>query len=161
MKKPQRQFSPKRKGSYYLGIGLIAVGFISFISTFFTFIYHFGDFSNFEANVKSGGFRAIGGMVLIIIGVIIHVIGSQGLAGSGVVLDPEQARKDMEPWNRMTGGMIQDALSEVEVVDKLAGRLGHAEAPDEAQAVVKIRCRACQTLNDESARFCNQCAAPL
>jgi hypothetical protein len=69
------------------------------------------------------------------------------------VLDPEKAREDVEPWSRMAGGMIDDAVSEIEVAKKLGER---ADSPK-----VKVRCRKCQALNDEEARFCNQCAAPL
>ena len=36
----------------------------------------------------------------------------RGLAGSGVVLDPEKAREDVEPWSRMAGGVVKDALDE-------------------------------------------------
>ena len=32
---------------------------------------------------------------------------------------------------------------------------------DPPPPVVKVRCRRCQALNDEAARFCNQCAASL
>ena len=39
-------------------------------------------------------------------------IAARGLAGSGVVLDPEKARTDVEPWTRMAGGMVGDALDE-------------------------------------------------
>ena len=41
--------------------------------------------------------------------------GRRGLAGSGMILDPQQARKDVEPWTRMAGGMANDALSEVDL----------------------------------------------
>lgn len=39
-------------------------------------------------------------------------IGRAGLAGSGVVLDPQRAREDLEPWSRMAGGMVKDTLDE-------------------------------------------------
>ena len=56
--------------------------------------------------------RAVGGIVLIILGTILRRIGVRGVAGSGVILDPEQARRDVEPWSRMTGGVVSDALDE-------------------------------------------------
>ena len=71
------------------------------------------------------------------------------------MLDPERAREDLEPWSHMGGGMVQDALSEVNVVKKLEDRL------DGGAPQVKVRCRACQALNDEAAKFCNQCGAAL
>jgi hypothetical protein len=57
----------------------------------------------------------------------------------------------------MGGGVLQDALSEVDIVRKAEERL---EAPPPAQ-VVKVRCRKCQALSDETARFCSQCGAAL
>jgi RNA polymerase subunit RPABC4/transcription elongation factor Spt4 len=82
-------------------------------------------------------------------------VGAKGWAGSGVVLDPETARKDVEPWSRMGGGVLQDALSEVQVVKKIEDRL------DSPKPQVKVRCRKCQTLNDEPAKFCNQCGSAI
>jgi hypothetical protein len=82
-------------------------------------------------------------------------VAARGLAGSGVVLDPEQARKDLEPWSRMSGGMVQDALSEVEVVTKIVDRL---ESPEPR---IKVRCQKCQALNDETAKYCDQCGSAI
>lgn len=31
-------------------------------------------------------------------------------AGSGVILDPEKAKEELEPFSRMAGGMVKDAL---------------------------------------------------
>ena len=55
----------------------------------------------------------------------------------------------------MSGGIANDALSEIDVVSKLANRLD-ASAP-----TVKVRCQKCQTLNEETAKFCNQCGAGI
>ena len=52
-------------------------------------------------------------------------------------------------------GMVQDALSEVEVVKKIGDRL------DAPEPQVKVRCQKCQSLNDETAKFCNQCGAAI
>ncbi len=82
-------------------------------------------------------------------------VGARGAAGSGLVLNPEGARKDLEPWSRMAGGVAQDALSEVGVAKKLEEGLGKA-APE-----VKVRCPKCQALNDEKARYCSQCGTAL
>ena len=92
-----RQISEERKATYYIGIGLTVLGGILFASGFLTFMAHFGDFSNFQDNAKTVGFLWLGGMALLIVGSIIRGIGSRGLAGSGVVLDPEKARDDLEP----------------------------------------------------------------
>ena len=77
-------------------------------------------FDNFEANARSSMARGVGGMALLIIGGFVRGIGARGLAGSGVVLDPEQARRELEPYSRMAGGMVKDALDEADV--KLGGK---------------------------------------
>lgn len=51
-------------------------------------------------------------MFLFIAGGILVGIGRRGLAGSGIVLDPKQARKDLKPWAKMGGGILKDALEE-------------------------------------------------
>lgn len=159
MPEPRRQISERRKALYYLGGILMVVGFLLFFSTFASAACHFGDFTDFESRGRSMAMRAFGGMFLLIVGVILRGIGAAGLAGSGVILDPQEARKDLEPWNRMAGGMASDALSEVEPVQRLVDKLTEdAPPPDQ---VVKVRCRSCGALNDEDARFCDQCSAQL
>ena len=74
--------SEDRQAAYYAGLGMQVLGGLLFASTFVTSLMHFGDFSDFEARAKSEGFRAIGGMVLLIIGSIVRGIGAKGLAGS-------------------------------------------------------------------------------
>lgn len=143
--------SDERKLVYYLGTGLTALGFVSFISVFITAALHFGDFSNFESNARSGGLRAVGGMICMIIGGFIRVIGARGLAGSGVILDPEQARADLKPYSRMAGGIVKDTLDEAQI------HLG-GSAPE---CVVMIKCPACGKLNPENAKFCQECGNAL
>ena len=48
----------------------------------------------------------------MVVGGIVSGIGRAGAAGSGLILDPEKAREDIEPWSRMTGGVVKDALNE-------------------------------------------------
>jgi hypothetical protein len=146
-----QRISEERQVTYYIGTGLMIVGGLMFASTFLTFAMHFGDFSNFEGNAKSDMFRAFGGMALLIIGGIIRGIGARGLAGSGVVLDPEQARQDLEPFSRMAGGMVKDALDEAEI------RVGSTEA----EKVIMLKCSSCGTLNPEDAKFCKECGRKL
>jgi hypothetical protein len=155
MDTPNRQIPPERKAMYYGGFILVGVGVLLFLSTFVTSLSNFGNFDDFEGRTQSMGFRAIGGIFLIVIGNFLRIVGARGWAGSGIVLDPEKARKDVEPWSRMGGGMVQDALSEVEVVKKLENKL------EPSQPVIKVRCKSCQALNDETAKFCNACGKPL
>jgi len=147
MKQP---ISEERKTAYYLGTALQVIGGLLFASVFVTFAIHFGDFSNFESNAKSSVFRAFGGMGLLIVGGIIKGIGARGLAGSGVVLDPDKAREDLAPYSRMAGGIVKDALDEAQI--NLGGK---------PEKVIMIKCQSCGKLNEEDSKFCQQCGKPL
>ena len=145
-----RHISDERKTAYYIGMGLQVLGGLLFASTFVTFLMHFGDFTNFEGRAKSEGFRAFGGMALLIIGGIIRGIGAKGLAGSGVLLDPEKARDELEPYSRMAGGMVKDAIDEANI------NLGGKPA-----TVIMVKCGSCGGLNQEAAKLCQECGKQL
>ena len=138
--------SPERKGAYYAGMGLMGLGFLLFFSVFVGEAVHFGDFSNVQSNAGSGMARALGGMALIVVGGILRRVGARGLAGSGIVLDPQQARRDLEPYSRMAGGMVQDALEETTLDPR--GR---------SERVVMVKCASCGRLNEEDSKFCQEC----
>ena len=149
-----REISPGRKATYYVGVIIMIIGALMFFSTFVTFAIHFGDFDNFEDNAKSSMFRAFGGIGLLILGGIIMGVGRAGLAGSGAVLDPKQAREDLEPYSRMAGGMIKDALDESGISLGSAGRPGPEKI---IEKVIMLKCPACATLNEEDSKFCQEC----
>ena len=148
--KMPRHISDERKTAYYVGMGLQILGGLLFASTFVTFLMRFGDFTDFEARARSEVFRAFGGMALLIIGGIVRGIGARGLAGSGVILDPEKAREELEPYSRMAGGMAKDLLEEANI------NIG-----SEPAKVIMVKCRSCAGLNQESAKFCQECGAKL
>ncbi len=141
-----KRISDERKAAYYIGGLVQLIGVIMFLSTFVTGAMNFGDISNFEENAKSEMFRAFGGMGLLIVGGIIRGIGARGLSGSGVILDTEKARDELEPYSRMAGGMVKDALDEADI--NLGGK---------SEKVIMIRCRNCQKLNEEDSKFCQEC----
>jgi len=145
-----KQISQERKTAFYLGMVLMVLGGLLFLSVFITGALNFGDFSNFEADSRSSMLRAISGIVLLALGSIIRSIGARGLAGSGVVLNPEQARQELEPYSRMAGGMVKDALQEADI-----GFGGKTER------VVMIKCPGCGKLNEEDSRFCQECGNKL
>ena len=147
---PQREIPPDRALLYYGGMICTGVGVVLFLSAFVSGWLNFGNFDNFTERARGEMARGFGGFVLIAIGQGLMAVGRAGLAGSGVVLDPQMSRKDLEPWNRAAGGMLADALDE-------AGLTKKADAP----LVVKVRCRGCAALNDEHAKFCNQCGKPV
>jgi hypothetical protein len=144
--------SDSRKTVYYGGMVISGIGLLVFLSNFLVIFSDngpgFGDAKGFAA-------RIVVGMVMLMAGGAISRAGARGLAGSGIILDPKRARSEVEPWTRMAGGMMNDALDEVDAVKQL----GQSQAP--AEALVKIRCRSCQSLNEEHSKFCNQCGAQL
>jgi len=162
MNQPRPDISPRRKVLYYGGGSVSIIGLILFLSVFITGISRFGDFTDFEARTRSEAMRGVLGMIMIAVGAVIATIGARGAAGSGVILDPQKARKDLEPWNRMAGGMANDALSEIEVVQKVVQKLSDPPPPAQPpQPPIKLRCRNCQTLCNEQAKFCSRCGQPL
>jgi hypothetical protein len=124
----ERQVSPERKGIYYLGMGLSGLGALVFMSTFLTAAMSFGDFTNFHERGRSMAVRSVVGMSMMIVGGGLMTVGRAGLAGSGVMLDPERSRRDVEPWSRATGGMISDALDEAGI-QLGGGSSGDADMP--------------------------------
>jgi len=146
-----KEISEARKKTYYIGMVLAIIGAITFGSVFVSGILNFGNFSNFETRGKSMAARGFGGMVLIIAGLIVMSIGARGAAGSGLVLDPKKAREDLEPFTRMAGGMVKDALEEADI------KLGK----DTSEKVIMIKCRKCEKLNEEDSKFCQECGQPL
>lgn len=147
------KISKERKATYYIGIGMIVLGFILFISIFFSV-------ASFIRNPAFGGrshpsfINAIIGMVLMITGSIVMNIGARGSAGSGLILDPEKAREDLKPFNEAKGEMINDVISNIDAVDKIT-------RPHEEKEVIKIRCRNCGSLNEEDSKFCKACGKEL
>lgn len=146
------KLSKERKVTYYIGIGMMVLGFILFISVFFS-VTGFMEKTFGGSRAPSFG-NAVFGMVLMIAGSFVMNIGAKGIAGSGVLLDPDKAREDLKPFSEAKGGMINDVISNIDVVDKIT-------EPHEEKQVVKIKCRNCGNLNDEDARFCKSCGKEL
>jgi hypothetical protein len=143
------KISEGRKAAYYLG-GLISlIGLLIFVSIFISTAMDFGDSGRLGSEPGSFVLRGLLGMGLIIAGSVIRGIGARGLAGSGVILDPEKAREELKPYSRMAGGMVKDVLEEADI------NLGSGSG--EPQKVIVIKCRACGFLNEEDSKFCQDC----
>jgi hypothetical protein len=141
-----KELSSNRKTMYYAGNIISVIGFLSFISVFFTaFLSDPFDMMTQSYNPMA---PALIGFILIIIGQFISNIGLKGKAGSGLILDPQQAREDLKPYSSQVGGMINDALEEIEFKPS-------------SKETIKIRCQSCGALNDEDARFCKNCGSSL
>lgn len=146
-----RQVSAGRRTTFYLGTFIMVVGGLVFASLFVTLALIVGWGSDPETVIPSFVFRMILAAVLLVTGGALRAVGARGLAGSGVVLDPERARRDLEPYARMAGGMVKDALDEAQV------KAGTAES----QRVVMVRCLSCGRLNEEDSKFCQECGKKL
>lgn len=167
---PRRNFSPQQKSLYTFGLLLQGVGAVGFLVCFLGFAL--GGKAAVDSRGQSGDPMAwwIGAlvcMVLIVVGGFLRSLAARGAAGSGLVLDAEQARRDLEPWARMGGGMVKDALDEAGI----GPRRRAAAPPDDGPAedgsgsrgtpVTAIKCGHCHTLNDDDAKFCDECGAQL
>ncbi len=146
------KITKNRKVTYYIGLGMILVGFILFMSVFFSVASSMND--PFGNNTSNPFMNAVWGMILMITGTIVMNIGARGAAGSGLLLDPDKAREDLQPFNEAKGGMINDVINNIDVVGKITKNF-------EEKEVIKIRCRSCGNLNDEDAKFCKSCGKEL
>lgn len=125
-----------RKTAYYVGTLLMVVGFVIAFGSFVPAFSIFGSTQDFVGRTMSSAGRgkqpdpsavtgfmsqvtgsvaysfglALGGTALIIVGAFIRRTGSHGLAGSGLVLDPQKAREDVKPWSQMQGGVLRDTI---------------------------------------------------
>lgn len=160
-----REISEDRKFYHSVGLGLIVLGLLLFFGTMFSGVL--GQERRHEAfnkwvqtknpfdrppslNTGPSPVPALIGFFLVFAGILTRGIAAQGLAGSGLVLDPKRAREDLEPHSRMVGGMLSDALDEAKL---------HLGA--EPEQLVMIRCRTCSHLNPEESKFCNECGSEL
>ena len=147
------QISPERKGLYSFGLVLQVVGGIMFGIPFIVV-----PIKLMADDMPGPGVILVAfiGFGLIAGGGIMRGIAAKGVAGSGLVLDPEQAREDLEPWTRMGGGMVKDALDEADINLKNLG--GNGSQPEK---VIMIKCRECGKLNEEDSKFCQECGKSL
>ncbi|HEX2946746.1 MAG TPA: zinc ribbon domain-containing protein [Clostridia bacterium] len=147
------KISKERKATYYIGLGMMIVGLILFFSVFVSVAFTLGNPSGFNIPPFQNG---IFGFILTAAGAVVMNIGAKGAAGSGLLLDPEKAREDLKPFNEAKGEMINDVISNIDVIEEIAKPHEHAE-----KEVIKIKCRDCGTLNDEDAKFCKGCGGEL
>ncbi len=127
-------------------MAMMGIGIILFMSVFF--IAFTGDPFAYEGNFMQNGFY---GFILISAGTFVMNLGARGAAGSGLVLDPEKAREDLTPYTKAAGGMLKDALEEIDLPSTKSGE----------KEVVRVRCIHCRALNEEDARFCKNCGKEM
>lgn len=166
------KISNERKITYYIGMGMMILGFILFISVFFSVFSFMGEPSlsgsvmmdpYMDGSSAPSFANSIIGMILMIAGAIVMNIGKRGAAGSGIILDPEKQREDLKPFNEAKGEMINDVISNIDVINNFAKSNDHKESQglQGQKEIIKIKCRSCGSLNDEDAKFCKECGGLL
>lgn len=83
--------------------------------------------------------RAVLGMILIVVGQIIARAGKLGAAGSGLILDPQQAREDVEPWSRLAGGIARDVIEEVKPAFELDQNPSNTRPQSQRSATERLK----------------------
>lgn len=105
--KDDGRISENRKAAYSFGLAMTVAGVL----------FCLGAMAYAMLSVATGRFPNpvmvffpfLVGMGLAVAGGVLRSVGARGIAGSGLKLDPEEARKDLKPWSRMAGGMLEDA----------------------------------------------------
>lgn len=146
------KITKQRKVTYYIGMGMMVVGFLMFMSVFVSTAIFMNNPFMYDRGPSFVG--PVFGMLLMIAGTFVLNIGAKGAAGSGLVLDPEKAREDLKPFNEAKGGMINDVVSNIDILDNMVKNSNEKE-------VIKIRCRSCGSLNDEDSKFCKNCGKEI
>lgn len=143
--------SEGRQVLYYLGMLVSGIGLCLFLSNFVFFACAADELHGSGPSMSGFTFRGVGGIVLIWLGTFLRNVGARGLRGSGLILDPKGARRDLKPYTHMAGGMLRDAVDASEL--KFGGK--------HSAARVMVRCGKCHRLNEEDARFCQGCGGPM
>lgn len=157
---PQNPIPESRRVMYYAGMLIAGTGALLFISVFFSAACAM---SSHRMDLDSSmPIRAVSGFFMMFFGGIIMTIGRVGMAAAGFKLDPNRMREDLRPWNRLGGQMLNDQLSEVEPIQKIADGLSRiGQQATTVREVIKIRCRSCGGLDEETARFCSHCGKEM
>lgn len=149
------KISNERKAMYYIGMGIMGVGAILFVSVFFEGAKAMNSPMMMEMDTSIMT-RPIIGIIMMVVGGVVMNVGAKGAAGSGLLLDPNRAREDMKPFNEAKGGMINDVISNIDVVQNMTKPQTHQE-----REIIKVRCKNCSGLNDEDAQFCKSCGKQM
>ena len=128
--------SEGRRTGFYVGMGMQILGGLLFASGFFPSKVH--------------EFLPACSITLLFIGGKIRGSGARGVAGAGILADPETARHELEGDSRMASGITKDRFEDA--------NLGLAGEPT---TVITVRCSSCGELSQESANYCHGCGRKL
>ena len=154
-----REISPERKTAYYVGMGLSGFGGLLFCLPFMAIPLAMINAIPIHAAPVAFFFAFIG-FALVAVGGVLMRIGRSGLAGAGVILDPNRARGEIEPFSRMAGGILKDKLDEAGLLDE-NGLKFDRNATNSQEKIIMIRCQHCGKLNEEDSKFCQECGVKI
>jgi hypothetical protein len=104
--------SPGRRTAFRAGTVIIGIGLALFSSFFIAVAMGISGHRTVESHMGAVIAATFVGFAMIVVGGILRGVGKAGLAGSGLTLDPDRARRDLEPWSRTAGGVLSDTLDE-------------------------------------------------
>ena len=90
----KKEISAERKTLYYVGMGLMIIGLLLFLSTFLLLINPDRIFRG-SIGVGSVMLRPFIGMIMVAVGGGMRSVAARGVAGSGIILDPKRAREEI------------------------------------------------------------------
>ncbi|GIW89109.1 MAG: hypothetical protein KatS3mg108_3433 [Isosphaeraceae bacterium] len=170
MNRPDDVIEPSEKGPspiargrvWAVRAGLIGLmlGALLILGTIVEFALHFGDFHDFEARGQRLALQFVAGFVLIVAGQLSVWLGGTGLASALWHLDPQRVAGPLSGWARLSGRLTDEAFSQMKTVRETFKNASlDADVPTEP--VTLVRCRSCQSLNDETDQFCGKCGARM
>ncbi len=142
-----KQVSDERKTLYIIGLVMTIIGGLVFVYGMYSNV---AGFSDGKASMSSYATTLFIGMGLMIVGEFVRRLAARGVAGSGLILDPDRARSELEPYSRMAGGMVKDALEETDL-----------KVGSQPEKVIMIKCPACAKLNEEDSKYCQECGCRI
>lgn len=162
-KNNNRELKTWRKVLYIIGNVFLVLGVILFFTVFIDSgydIYFEGNSLRYSSRFfYDSTFRAIFGFGLILLGTVMKELAKKGLAGAGLILDPERERRDAEPFSRSKGGKFADSYDEFRNESNFHEDLERVRVSQKEK--IMVRCPKCKTLNDEDASFCKSCGTKL
>ncbi len=129
-----KTFIQHDRQTFRIGFSLAAVGLVVLLSACLIAVLRWGGIGKFQPNMQLVGFAAIGGIVFAGAGFVVMIIGSMGTLGAGIDMQPED---------------------EVRKFDTIRERY----TPETRELV--LCCVSCRSINEQQARFCNQCGTAL
>ena len=156
MNEPTPSPSP-RSTAFYISSGVSAVGFLLFISVFFSFALNFGNFDHFDENGRSMMLCAVTGMTMMIAGGLISGFGTARRFGPLIQNHLEDAARQLStPTDPSPPRPIHcpycntDNDPSLMACQNCGAALAHQR-----------HCTGCGRVAEADAKFCNHCGKAI